>query len=400
MQKKQRYKKLRDIAVITMGTSPSGDTYNTSKDGLPLLNGPTEFGDKYPNCTLYTIDSKRQSMVDDLIFCVRGSTTGKMNFSDKIYSLGRGVCSIRGKNKKETLYIKYAIDHRLKHLLNMANGGTFPNLRTEDILNFEIPYENVEKVATFLSNYDHLIENNSSRIKILEETAQKIYKEWFIDYKFTKGKKIKSKEWEVKKIKDVAEIFKGKSYKSLELSEKKEGLPFLNLKSIKRDGGFRRDGLKWFTGSYNENQIVNPEDIIMAVTDMTQERRLVARCARIPHNWYPKYAMSMDLVKIQPKKNVNKIYFYNFLKYSNFSDEIKNHANGANVLHLNPTVIENFEFLLPHIELRDEFAKIVDSIYKEMDILELKNTNLVQTRDILLPKLISGEIDVEKLEII
>ena len=71
--------KIKDIATIEMGLSPKGESYNTKRKGLPLLNGPTEFGEKYPNCTLYTIDSKRESQIGDLIFCVRGSTTGKMN---------------------------------------------------------------------------------------------------------------------------------------------------------------------------------------------------------------------------------------------------------------------------------------------------------------------------------
>ena len=67
-------------ATITMGTSPKGTTYNHEGIGLPLLNGPTEFGETYPHCTLYTTDSKKECKVDDLIFCVRGSTTGRMNW--------------------------------------------------------------------------------------------------------------------------------------------------------------------------------------------------------------------------------------------------------------------------------------------------------------------------------
>ena len=156
--------KIKDIAQVEMGLSPKGESYNFDGNGLPLLNGPTEFGTIYPNCTLYTTDSKRESEVNDLIFCVRGSTTGKMNFSDKKYSLGRGVCAIRGKNYIVTKYIKYALDKYLKSLLQFANGGTFPNLCRDDILNFEIPFNNHEKVVKFLSNYDDLIENNNRRI--------------------------------------------------------------------------------------------------------------------------------------------------------------------------------------------------------------------------------------------
>ena len=86
---------LHKVATITMGTSPKGTTYNHEGIGLPLLNGPTEFGETHPHCTLYTTDSKKEGKTGDLIFCVRAST-GRMNWADRLYSLGRGVCSIRG----------------------------------------------------------------------------------------------------------------------------------------------------------------------------------------------------------------------------------------------------------------------------------------------------------------
>ena len=92
-----RYSKLplNQIATVIMGLSPKGTTYNNCEEGIPLLNGPTEFGQIHPQCTLFTTDSKRECKIDDLIFCVRGST-GRMNWADRVYSLGRGVCSIRG----------------------------------------------------------------------------------------------------------------------------------------------------------------------------------------------------------------------------------------------------------------------------------------------------------------
>ena len=265
------------------------------------------------------------------------------------------------------------------------------------------------KIAKILSNYDDLIENNNRRIKILEEIAQKIYKEWFVDFKFPGHETTTFKDsplgkipndWEVKKVVELSTLSKGKSYKSSELVDKEDGLPFLNLKCVERDGGFKREGLKWFCGKYNDNQVVLPEDIIMAVTDMTQERKLVARPARIPHNWYKKYIMSMDLVKLVANNDINKTYLYSLLKYSNFSDEVKNHANGVNVLHLNPQNIEQFELVVASEPLRNNFGAIAKRIFNQIDVLYLKNENLKQTRDILLPRLISGEINVENMEVL
>ena len=293
-----------------------------------------------------------------------------------------------------------------------ASGCAQPQLPIQDFRLINIPLfskTHQDKIAKVLSNYDDLIENNNKRIKILEEMAQKIYKEWFVDFKFPNHESATFKQtdlgeipndWEIKKVSEISTLSKGKSYKSSELVEENEGLPFLNLKCVERDGGFRRDGLKWFDGKYNDTHVVMPEDIIMAVTDMTQERRLVARPARIPHNWYKEYVMSMDLVKLIANNNIDKSYFYSLLKYSNFSDEVKNHANGANVLHLNPQNIEQFELIVADEGTRNSFGKIVKQIYDEIDVVYLKNEILKQTRDLLLPRLISGEIDVENMEII
>jgi len=309
-------------------------------------------------------------------------------------------------------FIKYYIDFIKNKMQSVSGGACQDNLSLDKIAYFDIeaPKKKIQdKIAKILSNYDDLIENNNMRIKILEEMAQKIYKEWFVDFKFPGHETATFKDselgkipsnWEIKEVSDISKLYKGKSYKSSELCNKGEGLPFLNLKCIERNGGFKRDGLKYFNGKYNNNHIVYPEDIIMAVTDMTQERRLVARPARIPHNWYKKYVMSMDLVKLIPSDNMERSYLYSLLKYSNFSDEVKNHANGANVLHLNPKNIEQFELVVADKNTRDKFGEIVNQIYSEIDVLYLKNENLKQTRDILLPRLIAGEIDVEKMEVL
>jgi type I restriction enzyme, S subunit len=173
------------VAKIIMGQSPPGDTYNRRGEGLPLLNGPTEFGETSPNCTLFTTDSHRECESDDLIFCVRGSTTGRMNWADRKYSLGRGVCNIRGETRQETRFIRYCIEGRLDALLQLAGGGTFPNLSKTDIEEFEIPWpDNRVRIAGILSAYDEFIGNNLRRIRILEEMARSLYREWFVNFRF------------------------------------------------------------------------------------------------------------------------------------------------------------------------------------------------------------------------
>lgn len=241
----------------------------------------------------------------------------------------------------------------------------------------------------------------------MEEMAQLVYREWFVNFRFPGHEKVRMVEselgmipegWEVKSVTDVATLRRGKSYRGADLTNE-GGLPFLSLKCIERGGGFRLDGLKRHKGDYESKRAARPGDIIIAVTDMTQERRLVAHAARVPHFGEPIAMMSMDLVKAEPRDDVAKEYLHGIFRFSGFSDEVKQHANGVNVLHLNPQRIEEYEFPLPPPDLRRSYAQFSADVYKQCDTLHMKNINLYRIRDLLLPKLISGELDVEGLDI-
>ena len=106
----------------------------------------------------------------------------------------------------------------------------------------------------------------------------------------------------------------------------------------------------------------------------------------------------MDLVK-PIASFVDKEFLYCTLTCSKFSEEIKEYANGVNVLHLSPDRIAEYKILLPEQKIQYDFAEIVRPNYQLIDIMQGKNISLSQTRDLLLPKLISGQIDVSDLDI-
>ena len=87
-----------------------------------------------------------------------------MNWADKKYSLGRGVCSIRGKTPSDTIYIRYSLEQYLNQLLQFAGGATFPNLTKDTIHSFKIPYPvDREIIVNIVQNYDMLINNNRKK---------------------------------------------------------------------------------------------------------------------------------------------------------------------------------------------------------------------------------------------
>jgi type I restriction enzyme S subunit len=287
-------------------------------------------------------------------------------------------------------------------------AGAVPGVNRNHLHAIEVrvpPLPIQRRIAGILSAYDELIENSQRRIKILEAMARALYREWFVHFRFPGHESVPRVQsalgeipqgWEVKKLGEVANTLRGRSYRSADLAEE-GGLPFLNLKCLDRDGGFRRSGLKRYTGEFKDIHIAKKGDIVMAVTDMTQERRIVARAALVPTLDNEFGIFSMDLVRIEPKSGFPKAFLYSFLRYSSFADEVKQHANGANVLHLSPDRITDYRFAAPPTELMNRFESFVAAVVEKIDTLANKTDNLRRTRDLLLPRLLSGPIEVETI---
>lgn len=124
-----------EVATVIMGQSPEGDDCNNEEIGDPLLNGPTEFGFYSPTPAQWTTNGKKYCADGDLLFCVRGSTTGRMNWANQSYAIGRGLAAIRHKSDAGlNWFIKAMIDNSLQEILSAATGSTFPNVG-KDLLN-------------------------------------------------------------------------------------------------------------------------------------------------------------------------------------------------------------------------------------------------------------------------
>ncbi len=193
-------------------------------------------------------------------------------------------------------------------------------------------------------------------------------------------------------------IHRGRSYRTDNLVDE-GGWLFLNLKCMARDGGFRQSGLKRYDGPVKQHQKAKQGDIIVALTDMTQERRIVARAARVPDLGVAEAVMSMDILRLEPLEPADLNWLYGTARWSGFPDEVKHYANGTNVLHLSPDRIAEYRVVRPSNDLRSNYSIVSEPMFRLQDNLERQNTNLRTTRDLLLPKLVSGEIDVSDLDI-
>lgn len=361
------------------------------KSNLPLLRITDLINNKIEQ---YIDEDKvpKQFIADDnsLIY----TRTGQVGlvFRNKYGVVHNNCFKIKPKNIIDKNFLYYALkqDRVYNEVNQIAQKAAQPDITHPAFksVKIEVPELATQKIISeVLSVYDSLIENNEKRIKILESMVQKLYVEWFV-------KNSKSKNWQQVSLENIAIVHRGKSYSSEDIKDV-EGIPFVNLKCVNRYGGFRYDGLKAFSGDYKDSHVVKNGDIVMAVTDMTQERMIVARVARIPSLGGGFGVISMDLVKIEPKKNTNKSWLYCFLRYSGLGDKLKNSANGANVLHLSPSRISEYELSVPPYDVQELFANLVEEILLLQERLLAENRNLQSARDLLIPQLISGKIEIK-----
>lgn len=330
----------------------------------------------------------------------QGDTAGRVAINKIPLSTNQACCNLVINHViADYEYVYYALCTLYDRLVALKNGGAQPNLNAKKIKAIEIPFPDLETqrtIASVLGAYDNLIENNQKQITLLEEAAQRLYKEWFVDLRFPGYEDTPIVDgvpegWSYKPLSALFNFVRGKSYTSKELSDT-SGVLMVNLKNIRAFGGYNRNAEKRFTGKYKDEQALYPGDLVMGVTDMTQERRLVGHTAIVPDLGEP-MTFSMDLIKLVPL-SIQKSYLYSSLYYGGYSFKISPLANGVNVLHLKPEAMMNLQMLVPTGELMDAYGKVFDPIQSRIELLQKQIDAAAESRDRLLPKLLNGEIEV------
>ena len=162
--------RLGDCGIVVMGQSPTGNSYNRTGIGSALINGPTEFTTKYPIKIQWTSEPTKYCRPDDLLICVRGSSTGRTNYADDIYCIGRGVAAIRAQLGNDTAYLSYQVISAVGDILASAVGSTFPSIDGASLraINIPLPPTKAEQeaIATILTDMD-------AEIAALEEKLAK-----------------------------------------------------------------------------------------------------------------------------------------------------------------------------------------------------------------------------------
>ena len=235
----------------------------------------------------------------------------------------------------------------------------------------------------------------------LEQQAQAIFKSWFIDFEPFGG--TMPKDWRITSLSDIAEFIGGYSYKGNELAHSNIGMA--TIKNFERNGGFKLNGYKEIIPSikFKATQQAELFDTLVAHTDLTQNADVIGNAEIILSKAsYQKIIFSMDLVKVIPKKgcNLSKFMLAALLKTKDFKSHCLGYINGTTVLHLSKQALPEYHLAFPdNPTVLQPLDALITAIYKQL-VINFENTiTLAILRDTLLPKLMSGEIDVSKIEL-
>lgn len=324
----------------------------------------------------------------DVIF-TREAPLGEVGLvrEEKNYFLGQRLVLFRANDKIcDGRFLMYSLlwhDNK-QAIISKGVGSTVAHLRVPECENIEIKAPDLDiqhRIADILSAYDDLIENNQRQIKLLEEAAQRLYKEWFVDLRFPGHENTEIVDgvpegWNEKTLSQVANVIMGQSPKSEFYNSEKKGLPFHQ--------GVGSYGVRFvmddiYSTSYT--RIAEPNSILFSV------RAPVGRL-NITKN---KVVIGRGLAAINQTDGCQS-YLYYLLKNKFFKDNIV--GNGSIFASVSKDELLNQKFLIPERNLMMQFEKIVSQMDKQIENLDSKNKKLIEARDRLLPKLMSGEVEV------
>lgn len=178
---------------------------------------------------------------------------------------------------------------------------------------------------------------------------------------------------------DVVEIIKGISYRSADYSNTENGIAFVNLKSVARGGGYNPDGIKYYAGQIKPSQYVEPGDILIANTDLTQNREIIGSPIIMPDIGRGA-CFSLDLSKIivTDTEIVDHRYLFYYLKSPIAREYMLAHSNGSTVMHLSVKAVPNMEINLPPLDQQKKIADILSSLDEKIELNRRMNETLEQ----------------------
>lgn len=379
--------RIKDIGEVVGGGTPRTDTPEYWNGNIPWLS-PVDLSN-YSNIfiskgqnNITELGLKKSStklLPKDTVLLSSRAPIGYLAIAENEICTNQGFKSIICDKKKVVpLFLYYYLKLNIEQLKSFASGATFPELSGNTLKKIKIqlpPLPTQQKIASILSVYDNLIQNYKKQIEALQTAASELYKEWFVRFRFPGYQTAKfengiPKGWKVEKIGEYCNIRIGGDVpeENSEIKDEKHKYPIFS-------NGINEDGLYGFTDTF---KISEPSVTISA-------RGTVGFVCLRREPYYP----IVRLICLIPRKELGVFYLYHSLKYADLD------GNGTSQQQLTAPMVSKRKIMIAEEKLIEKFNLNAKIIYDKIDLLKIQITNLTQQRDLLLPRLMSGKLEVK-----
>ncbi len=290
----------------------------------------------------------------------------------------------------------------INYINTLASGAAQPDLNHDAFKSvpFFYPESMVEqkKIAETLDNYENLIQNNNRRIAILEEMAQKLYREWFVKFRFPGHEDVKMvnselgktpTEWEVVALQDVCTRITDGAHKSPKSVD--QGYPMASVKDM-HDFGFNLEKCRQISQEDFENLVRNDSKVIANDILIAKDGSYLKHTFVVAKDL--DVALLSSIAILRPGEAIKPHFLAYCLKSRDVKERMKQCVSGVAIPRIILKDFRQFKIILPPKEIQEKWNQLVEQTVRMCWNLTNKNQNLKQQRDLLLPKLISGKIDV------
>ena len=402
----------KDITTkIGSGSTPTGGKEAYYNAGITLVRSLNIYDFEFEYKDLAFINEAQAKKLngvtiekDDILLNITGASVGRCTIiPEKLLParVNQHVSIIRADKKiADSKFLLYSINssfYKESLMLIADSGSTREALTKVDIEKFKIflpPLPTQHRIASILSAYDDLIETNNQRIKLLEQTARELYKEWFVRMRFPNYKKIKFKKgipegWEVKKLGELVTTQYGYTASA---TNESVGLKFLRITDI-ADTRIDWDKVPNCIIPEKERKkyLLENGDMVVARTGAT-----VGFAKRI-NKFNPPTVFASYLVRLKPKDYIFNYYLGIIVESENYKEYIQTVASGTAQPQANAGLMTGFSLFKPTDYLIRKFNLNAEPMFDQREILEQQNIQLRQIRDRLLPRLVSGKLQVKEI---
>ena len=333
----------------------------------------------------------------DIIISARG-TVGEVAQIGKTAAFNQSCYGLRATGGYSSDYLYYMLKYQVRYLKSVANGAVFDTIvvKTFDRMKASVPdLPTQARIADILSAYDDLIENNNRRIALLEKAAQELYKEWFVRFRFPGYETAKFENglptgWEIKKIGDIARIKSGYAFKSEWWSD--EGVPVIKIKDIQNTTIDFSDlsRVSEVHALLAKQFFVTEGDLLIAMTGAT-----IGKLALVPFS-SERLVVNQRVGKFFLGDNpVSTVSFLYCTLQQNWIQELILMIASSNAAqpNISPFDIEKIKIIYNE-NVVAAFNKKASDYISQILLLNKKNQNLAKQRDLILPRLMSGKLEV------